>query len=259
MVVNFAGYTADQVEFDAELFAGRIGQYVFVSSAAVYQKPPRRVPVNESTPLVNPFWQYAQDKIACEHALQTANRERGFPVTIVRPANTYDRTRVPILGGWTQVERMRRGLPVIVHGDGTSLWTLTHSVDFAGGLVGLLGNPRAVGEAYTVAGDDVLTWNQIFETLGQAAGVAQPRLVHVTSDRIAAVVPDWGPGLLGARSHSMILDTSKARATVPAFRTSVLFEQGAREIVAWRDEDPARRGVDVGVDAAIEEVLAGVR
>ena len=180
-------------------------------------------------------------------------------MTIVRPSHTYDRTSVPILGGWTQIERMRRGLEVLVHGDGTSLWTLTHHRDFARAFVGLLGNSRAVGEAYTITSDDVLTWDQIFRILGAAAGVDEPRLVHVASELIATVHPAWGPGLLGDKSHSVIFDNSKIKSMVPGYAATIPFEQGAREIIAWRDEDPARRAVDETVDDAVERVLQRVR
>src|SRR5262245_46261487 len=168
VVVDFVAYEPEHIRSDVDLFSGRTGQYVFISSASAYHKPPRYVPVTESTPLHNPYWKYSRSKIACEEALLRAYRETGFPVTIVRPSHTYDRTSVPILGGWTQIDRMRRGLEVLVHGDGTSLWTLTHHVDFAKGFVGLLGNSRTIGEAYTITGDDVLTWDQIFTLLGTA-------------------------------------------------------------------------------------------
>lgn len=258
VVVNFVAYTPDHVQSDVELFQGRTGQYVFISSASAYQKPPRRVPVTESTPLYNPYWRYSQDKIACEEVLTRAYREGDFPVTVVRPSHTYDRTSVPIEGGWTQIERMRRGLEVVVHGDGTSLWTLTHHVDFAKGFLGLLGNTRAIGEAYTITGDDVLTWNQIFTLLARAAGV-EPRLVHVPSDVIASVDPEWGAGLLGDKAHSMVFDNSKLKALVPDYVATIPFERGAREIVQWYDADPARRVVDDRVDATIEVLLDRVR
>ena len=257
VVVDFVAYTPEHTESDVDIFAGRTGQYVFISSASAYQKPPRRVPVTESTPLHNPFWQYSRDKIACEELLMAAYRERDFPVTIVRPSHTYDRTSLPIEGGWTQIDRMRRGLPVLVHGDGTSLWTLTHHADFAKGFVGLLGHSRTIGEAYTITGDDVLTWNQIFTFLGHAAG-AEPTLVHVPSDLIAAVDPGWGAGLLGDKAHSMTFDNSKVRALVPDFVATIPFEQGAREMIAWRDEDPARRVVDERLNAMIEHLIARV-
>jgi nucleoside-diphosphate-sugar epimerase len=209
----------------------------------------------ESTPLRNPFWQYSRNKIACEDVLVTAYRDEGFPATVVRPSHTYDRTLVPLDGGWTAVERMRQGKPVVVHGDGTSLWTLTHHTDFAKGFVPLLGHPRTVGEAFHITSDDVLTWNQIVLTLGAAAG-AEPHIVHVPSDAIAAADPEWGAGLLGDKAHSMVFDNSKLRSVVPDYCATVPFEQGAREIVQWHDGDPGRRQVNQHIDALMD-TLAG--
>jgi len=254
VVVNFVAYTPEHVLSDVDTFGGRVGQYVFISSASAYQKPPRRVPVTESTPLHNPFWRYSRDKIACEEALLNAYRDTGFPVTVVRPSHTYDRASIPLHGGWTLIDRMRRGLEVIVHGDGTSLWTLTHHVDFAKGFVGLLGNTRTLGEAYTITGDDVLTWDQIYTMLGTAAG-AEPRLVHLASERINAVDPGWGEGLLGDKAHSMVFDNTKIRTIVPDYVATIPFEQGAREIVAWHDEDPARCAVDEKLNATVDRLL----
>jgi nucleoside-diphosphate-sugar epimerase len=259
VVVQFLAFTPDQVQSDVDTFAGRTGQYVFISSASAYQKPPRRVPVTESTPLHNPFWQYSRDKIACEELLLAAYREREFPVTVVRPSHTYDRTSVPIEGGWTQIDRMRRGLEVVVHGDGTSLWTLTHHEDFAKAFVGLLGHTRTIGEAYTITGDDVLTWNQIFTLLGTAAGVPEPRLVHVPSELIAEVDSRWGPGLLGDKSHSMIFDNTKVKGIVPDYVATIPFEQGAREIVAWHDEDESHRAIDPRTNDTVERLLKRLR
>jgi nucleoside-diphosphate-sugar epimerase len=259
VVVNFVNFVPDHVQSDVDIFRDRVGQYVFISSASAYQKPPRRVPVTESTPLHNPFWQYSRDKIACESLLVEAYRSVGFPATIVRPSHTYDRTVLPIEGGWTQIDRMRRGLEVVVHGDGTSLWTLTHHVDFAKAFVGLLGNTRAVGEAYTITSDDVLTWNQIFTMLATAAGVTEPRLVHVPSTVIAEEEPAWGPGLIGDKAHSMIFDNTKVKALVPDYVATIPFEQGAREMIAWRDEDSSRCKVDDEVNAALERMLGRVR
>jgi len=254
VVVNFVAYTSEHVLSDVDTFGGRVGQYVFISSASAYQKPPRRVPVTESTPLHNPFWRYSRDKIACEEALLNAYRDTGFPVTVVRPSHTYDRASIPLHGGWTLIDRMRRGLEVIVHGDGTSLWTLTHHVDFAKGFVGLLGNTRTLGEAYTITGDDVLTWDQIYTMLGTAAD-AEPRLVHLASERINAVDPEWGEGLLGDKAHSMVFDNTKIRTIVPDYVATIPFEQGAREIVAWHDEDPARRAVDEKLNATVDRLI----
>jgi nucleoside-diphosphate-sugar epimerase len=254
-VVDWVAYTPEQVRADIDLFRGRTGQYVFISSASAYQTPPARLPVTESTPLRNPFWRYSRDKIACEDALVAAYRNEGFPATIVRPSHTYDKTLVPFDGGWTVVDRMRRGKPIVVHGDGTSLWTMTHNRDFATGFVPLLGHARAIGEAFHITSADVLTWNQIAEILAAAAGVAVD-IVHVPSDVIAAVNPDWGASLLGDKAHSMIFDNSKLRSLVPGYLPDIPFEQGARQIVAWHDEDSSRRQVDPRIDAAMDELVA---
>jgi nucleoside-diphosphate-sugar epimerase len=257
-VVDWVAYTPEHVRTDIDLFRGRTAHYVFISSASAYQTPPARQPVLESTPLRNPFLQYSRDKIACEEALVAAYRDEGFPATIVRPSHTYDKTLVPFGGGWTVLGRMRQGKPVVVHGDGTSLWTLTHHRDFAQGFVPLLGHPRTIGEAFHITSDDVLTWNQIAETLAAAAGVTA-RIVHVPSDAIAAADPEWGAGLLGDKAHSMVFDNSKLRSVVPGYRATIPFEQGAREIVAWHDADPARQVVDARLDAVMDRLVGSYR
>ena len=257
-VVDWVAFTPGHVQADIELFRGRTGQYVFISSASAYQTPPARVPVTESTPLRNPFWQYSRDKIACEDLLVEAYRQTGFPATIVRPSHTYDRTSIPFDGKWTALARMRAGREVVVHGDGTSLWTLTHSADFARGFVPLLGHPRTIGDAFHITSDDVLTWNQIAEALAAAAGVTA-RLVHVPSDAIAAADAAWGAGLLGDKAHSMVFDNAKLRSVVPGYRAEIPFEQGAREIVGWYDEDPARQRADARLDAVMDKLVAAYR
>lgn len=257
-VVDWVAFTPEHVQTDVDLFAGRTGQYVFISSASAYQTPPERLPVTESTPLRNPFWQYSRDKIACEDLLVRAYRDHGFPATVIRPSHTYDRTLVPLDGGWTAMERMRQGREVVVHGDGTSLWTLTHHEDFARGLVPLLGHPRTLGEAFHITSDDVLTWDQVVRALAAALGV-EPRIVHVPSDAIAAADPEWGAGLLGDKAHSMVFDTTKLRRLVPDYATTIRFEQGAREIVAWHDADPARRTVDTRLDTVMDDLVARFR
>ncbi|WP_410790110.1 SDR family oxidoreductase [Kribbella sp. C-35] len=255
VVVDWLAFTPDQVRARTDALRGRVGQYVFISSASAYQTPPARLPITESTPLRNPFWQYSRNKIACEDLLTGLYRDEGYPVTIVRPSHTYDRTLVPFDGGWTIVERMRRGQPVVVHGDGTSLWTLTHHRDFARGLVPLLGHPRTLGEAFQITSDDVLTWDQIAHTLASAAGTSA-QIVHVPSDAIAAVHPAWGAGLLGDKTHSAVFDTTKLRRVVPDFVATIPFETGAREIISWYDEDPARRRTDAGIDEAMNTLIA---
>ena len=251
VVADFLSFTPDQMHLDA--FRDRAGQYVFISSASAYQTPPSRLPVTESTPLRNPFWDYSRNKIACEDALVAEYRVTGYPVTIVRPSHTYDRTMLPTLGGWTDIERMRRGAPVVVHGDGSSLWTITHSRDFAVGFVGLFGHPAALGEAFHITGGEAPTWDAIYRALGAAAGV-EPVLAHVTSDAIAAAEPDLGPGLLGDKSHSMVFDNSKVAALVPGFGQRTLFADGAQEILDWYDDDAARRVVDPAFDALSDQL-----
>jgi nucleoside-diphosphate-sugar epimerase len=257
-VVQWIGFLPAHVEQDIELFRGRTRQYVFISSASAYQTPPSRLPVTESTPLHNPHWQYSRDKIACEERLIRAYRTDGFPVTIVRPSHTYDVGLLPLHGGWTVVDRMRRGLPVIVHGDGTSLWTLTHNEDFARGFVGLLGHDAAIGEAFHITSDEALTWDRIHELLARPLGV-EPKLVHVPSEVIAAFDPDWGAGLLGDKAHSMVFDNIKIKRIVPDYCAVIPYWQGAAAQIAWYLEDAARRVVDDQVNALFDRILAHAR
>ena len=254
-VVDFVAFTTEHVGTDLDLFRGRTGQYVFISTASAYQTPPSRLPVTESTPLRNPYWQYSRDKIACEDLLVAEYRDNGFPATIVRPSHTYDATKTVLSGGWTSLARMLAGKPVIVHGDGASLWTVTHNTDFARAFVPLLGHPRTLGEAFHITSDDVLTWDQIAYALGAALGVT-PRLVHVPSDVIAAHDPEWGAGLLGDKTHSMVFDNSKVKSVVPGWNAVVPFERGAREIAAWHLEDTARQVVDEKLDALMDRLAA---
>lgn len=253
-VVDFIAFGPDQVQADLDLFRGRTGQYVFISSASAYQTPPTSLPVTESTLLDNPYWEYSRKKIACEELLVQAYRREKYPITIVRPSHTYDQTLLPFHGGYTFLDRVRKGKPVIIQGDGTSLWTLTHSSDFAKGLVGLLGNSQAIGEAFHITSDEWLTWNQIAEILAGAAG-ASANLVHIPSDFIARFDPQWGASLLGDKSHSMIFDNRKIKRVVPEFTAVIPFTRGAAEIVAWYDADPARREVDEAFDQLQDRVI----
>lgn len=257
VVVDWIAYTPDQVQKDIDLFRDRTGQYIFISTAAAYQKPPASLPITESVPLNNPYWEYARAKIACENMLIAAYRELHFPVTIVRPSHTYDRTKIPIPGGggFTMVDRMRKGKKVIVHGDGTSLWVLTHHQDFAKGFIGLLGNPHVIGDAFHITSDEVLTWNQIFEIIASAAG-AELRLVHVPSEGISAFDAEWGAGLVGDKAHSVIFDNTKIKRAVPAFLATIPFVQGASEILAWYDEDPKRQAVNEKFDRLVDRIAA---
>lgn len=253
-VVNWIAFTPDHIETDIQLFRGRTNQYIFISSASAYQTPPRYLPVTESTPLHNPYWAYSRNKIACEERLMRAYRDEGFPMTVVRPSHTYDKTLLPMHGGYTVVNRMRQGKKVIVHGDGTSLWTMTHHRDFAQGFVGLLGNSRAIGDTFQITSDEWLTWNQIF-TMVAAAAHTEADIVHVPSDFINQLDPDWGAGLLGDKAHSMIFDNSKIRRLVPDYVAAIPFEQGAREIMAWYDADPSRQVINKTLDNTIDTIL----
>jgi nucleoside-diphosphate-sugar epimerase len=253
-VVDWVAFTPEHVQTDIDLFRDRTGQYVFISSASAYQTPPERLPVLESTPLANPFWAYSRAKIACEQLLVDEYRAGGFPATIIRPSHTYDATLVPFDGGWTAPARMRAGKPVVVHGDGTSLWTITHHEDFARGFVPLLGHPRAVGDAFHITGDETPTWNQIAHALAAALGV-QAQLVHVPSDAIAAMHPGWGAGLLGDKAHSMVFDNSKLRALVPDYKAVIPFHLGARQIVDWHLADESRQVVDAELDAVMDKLV----
>ncbi len=254
VVVDWVAFTPQHVETDYQLFRGCTGQYVFISSASVYQTPPSSLPVTESTLIDNPYWQYSRDKIACEDYLVQAYRREKFPITIVRPSHTYDKAYIPLHGEWTIIDRMRKGKAVIVHGDGSSLWTLTHNEDFARGFLGLLGNSHAIGEVFHITSDDWLTWNQIFEIMAHAAGV-EAKIVHVPSDLIKAYDSEWGDGLLGDKAASMIFDNSKIKRIVPGFHCRIPFTQGAAEIMAWHDANPESQVVNGQFNAIIERIL----
>jgi len=246
-VVDWIAFKPAHIERDLQLFRGRTRQYVFISSASVYQKPATQYLITESTPLANPFWDYSRDKIACEERLMKAYREEGFPVTIVRPSHTYGDTRFAFAinsgKSYTVIDRMRRGKKVIVPGDGASLWVITHNSDFAKGLVGLLGLEQAMGHAFHITTDEVMCWDQFHRIAGQAAGV-EPQLLHMPSDFIAACQPDKLGGLTGDKSVSVVFDNSKIKRFVPGYCATVPYGQGIRRTVAWFDADPARRQVD---------------
>lgn len=255
VVADFLSFHPDNVADVLSVLEGRTGQYVFISSASAYQTPPERLPVTEDTPLANPLWEYSRHKIACEELLVAAHRDRGLPMTIVRPSHTYDRTSPPVQSGWTVVERMRRGAPVVVLGDGTSLWTVTHAEDFAGAFEPLLGHPKAIGEAFHITGDEAPTWNQIHEQLAAAAGV-EADIVHVTSDEICAAEPSLTGSLLGDKSNSMVFDNTKVKALAIGWEARIPFAEGARQIVEWHDADPSRRRVDADMDALWDRLVA---
>lgn len=261
VVVNWIAFNAADVERDVELFASRTDQYIFISSASAYQKPPSHPVVTESTPLGNPYWDYSRNKIAAEERLLHLWRERGFPATIVRPSLTYD-TVIPLaIGGWTDyriIHRMRQGLPVVVPGDGTSLWTITHSDDFAKGLVGLLGHQQAIGHAFHITSDEILTWDQIYQATAAAAGV-RANLVHIPSESISEICDGLGQSwmrgnLLGDKTHSIIFDNRKIKQFVPGFCCTIPYAQGIKRTIRWFEADPARCQIGKGPDL-VQQIL----
>jgi nucleoside-diphosphate-sugar epimerase len=258
VVVNWLAYVPAHVAADIELFGGGISHYVFISTAMVYRKPSPFFPLVEDAPLGNDHSQYARDKIACEERLRRAHEESGFPATIVRPSYTYGESWIPAaLDGqdYTIVDRMLRGKKVIVPGDGESVWTMTHNTDFARALVQILGSAAAVGEAFHITSDEVLTWNQITEAIADAAGL-EPDIVHIASDFVAAVAPEFEEGLLGDKAYSAVFDNSKIKRFVPGFEAAVPLAEGLARSLAWFDADPARKVVNTERDALLDRIIA---
>lgn len=258
-VVDFIAFTPADIERDLKLFRGRTRQFVFISSTSAYQKPQTHYLMTESTPLANPRWDYSRNKIACEERLMRAYREEGFPVTIVRPSLTYGETLIPlVLNSWqksyTAVDRMIRGQKMIVPGDGTSLWVVTHNTDFAKGLVGLLGHEQAIGQAFHITSDEVLTWDQLFRIVGAAVGV-EPKLIHISSDFIIVCVPEKEGTLIGDKSVSVVFDNSKIKRFVPGYCATTSFAQGVRQSLAWFDADPARKQIDHAVNEMMDKLI----
>jgi nucleoside-diphosphate-sugar epimerase len=259
-VVDWIAFTPDDIERDLRLFRARADQFVFISSASAYRKPLVDWLIREDSPLANPFWDYARSKIACEERLMRAFRDDGFPVTIVRPSLTYGDTQVPLaVNSWarpyTAIARMRQGKPLIVPGDGTSLWTITHNSDFAKAFVGLLGRPQAIGQAFNIMSDEVLTWDEIYRQVAAAAGV-EARIVHIASDFIAECLPEMRGTLLGDKAVSAVFDTTKIKRFVPDFHATTPFAEGIRRTLAWFDADPARQQVDFEMDDRWERLVA---
>ena len=270
-VCDFIGFTPDQVERDWRLFRGRTKQYMYISSASAYQKPAASPFITEGTPLVNPYWQYSRNKIACEDFLMEKHRTEGYPVTIIRPSHTYDERSVPLgvhgdFGSWQVLKRMLDGKPVIIHGDGTSQWTLTHNTDFAKGFIGLMGNPHALGNAFHITSDETLTWNQIYQTIADVLGVGL-KAYHVSAEFLDAVGPyDFRGGLIGDKSCTVLFDNSKLKRAVPGFQATVRFEEGVRRTIENILAHPELQRPDLEFDAwcdrvigALEEAKASLR
>jgi nucleoside-diphosphate-sugar epimerase len=260
VVVNWIAFNVNDIERDINLFQGKTKQYVFISSASIYQKPPTHPVITESTPLSNPYWEYSRNKIACEERLNKAMREENFPITIVRPSHTYD-TSIPVAAGdgtgYTIVDRMKKGKKIFVHGDGTSLWTLTHSEDFAKGFVGLLGHQQAIGHAFHITSDEVLTWNQIYQAIADAVGV-EAKIVHVPSEFIMKFDKSLIGNLLGDKSHSVIFDNSKIKSFVPDFKAVIPFKQGVKRTLAWFEADSSRQIIKNETNEMIDKIIGAV-
>lgn len=253
-VVDWIAFETEHIANDIDIFKGITEQFIFISSASVYQTPPLAQPVTEETPRINPIWKYSQNKIACEELLEKEHKNSGFPYTIVRPSHTYDKTLIPMEGGYTVLNRMLTGKPVVVHGDGTSIWTLTHHSDFAKGLIGLCGNKEAIGEIFHITSDEWLSWNQINNIMAEALGV-EAKIVAVPSETIARFNKDMGDSLLGDKTHSMMFDNSKLKKVVPDYKCTVPFTEGAKEIVKWYKENPEFQKVDEKMDKLFDDIL----
>lgn len=262
VVVNWVAFTPEDVIRDIKTFEGKVGQYIFISSASVYQKPPVHYIISETTPLDNPFWDYARNKIACENLLMDEFARKEFPVTIVRPSHTYS-TVIPVtLGGWTEytvIDRIKKVLPVVVQGDGTSLWTLTHADDFAIGFLGLFGNNLALGEAFHITSDEVLTWNQIYEAVAQAAGHTA-NIVHIPSDYIADYAdlhhyPSKRGSLLGDKSYSAVFDNSKIKKFVPTYKANIPFAVGIKNTLHWFESEPTRMAINENTNKFLDGLI----
>jgi nucleoside-diphosphate-sugar epimerase len=262
VVVQWIAFAPEEIRRDLGLFRENTRQYIFVSSASIYQKPVDRHLITESTPRVNPHWEYSRKKIACELELEAAHQSTAFPYTIVRPSLTYGDDQIPLVLNawqqpWTAIDRMRRGAPLIIPGDGTSLWTITHNSDFARGLIGLFGQPAALGQAFHITSDEALTWNRIFALTAEAAGVTAPKFLHVASDFIIACVPETEGTLLGDKAASAVFDNSKIKRFVPGFAATTPFAIGIRRTIAWFEADPARQQIDADLNRRWDKLIAG--
>jgi len=259
-VTNWIAFTPEHIETDLRLFAGKTGQYIFISSASAYQKPVTDFRITESTPLCNPWWEYSRNKIACEERLMAEYRKNGFPMTIVRPSHTYGDPMFPFAVGpwgkpWSLVDRIRRGLPVVVHGDGTSLWVSTHNTDFAKAFTGLLGHQQSIGHAFHITSDEVLNWDQHYAAIGRAVGM-EPKIVHIASDAIVRAFPEESGGLLGDKTWSVAFDNTKIKRFVPDYVATTPLVEGVQQSIDWLSKDPSRQGIDEAFNQKTEKLIA---
>jgi nucleoside-diphosphate-sugar epimerase len=253
VVVDWIAFTEENVKHDFELFRDKTGQYIFISSASAYHKPPLKLPITETIPLQNPFWDYSRKKIECENFLMKAYRENNFPVTICRPSHTYDKTKLPLYGGYTILNRIKYGEKIIIHGDGSTLWTLTNARDFANGFVGLLGNSKTIGEAYHITSDEALTWNQIAEIVAHEAGY-NLKIIHLPVEFISKHDAEWGYNLFGDKGYDTVFDNSKIKSIVPDFNAAIPFSEGAKEIIEWHSH-PENQIVNTELNSAMDKMI----
>jgi nucleoside-diphosphate-sugar epimerase len=258
VVVDWIAFTVDHVKFDYELFKDKVKQYIFISSASVYQKPPSTPYITESTPLKNPYWQYSRDKIACEDYLMKRYRKNDFPMTIVRPSHTYA-TILPIISpgdrNYAIIDRIKKGKEVFLHGDGTTLWTLTHAEDFAKGFCGLVGNIHSIGHAFHITSDEILTWNQIYEIMANTLGV-KLNVVHIPSEFLNKYDNQLGSSLLGDKAYSMIFDNSKIKRFVPEYKAVIPFSEGIKRVFEWFEADPKRMVIDESINEEMDRIIS---
>lgn len=260
VIADFIAFVPEQLERDYRLFAGKTKQFIFISSASAYQKPLSDYRITEGTPMANPYWEYSRNKIACEDYLMKQYREQGFPITIVRPSHTYSERSIPLGvhgsgGSWQVARRMMDNKPVIIHGDGTTLWTLTHSEDFAKGFIGLMGNIHAIGEAVHITSDESVTWNQIHEVIADTLGV-QLNAVHVSSEFLDACSPeDYRGSLIGDKANTVVFDNSKLKRLVPDFTATIRMDQGIKRVVQHILEHPELQKEDPEFDAWCDRVI----
>ena len=256
-VVNWIAFNVNDIERDIDLFSNKTKQYIFISSASAYQKPPSHPVITESTPLYNPYWDYSQNKIACEERLNHEYQNKNFPVTIVRPSLTYDTVLPVIMGGWTEytiVDRIKKGKEIIVHGDGTSLWVVTHAEDFAKGFIGLIGHQQAIGHSFHITSDEVLTWDQMYNALADAVGI-EANIVHISSDFIVKHEKSLLGSLLGDKSYSVIFDNTKIKTFVPDYIATIPFNQGIKRTLAWFEAESKRRIINEESNKMIDNIL----
>lgn len=257
-VVDWISFTTDHIQANIDLFSGRTKQFIFISSASAYQTPAETLPITEKTPLENPYWEYSRNKIACEELLKKAHKESGFPYTIVRPSHTYDKTLLPFEGGITVLNRILQDKPVVMFGDGSSIWTITHHRDFAKGLVGLLGNNKAIAEDFHITNNELLTWEGIYAIIAKQLGKTLDK-VYITSNEFATYHKDMGDSVMGDKMHSSIFDNSKIKSVVPDFDCTIPFEEGIKEVLDWHMQRIDVLKSDPEIDAVFDKIVADKR